>query len=87
MNFKNFSMYYVIIEKSTNLAVAVVVIRPGVSRTLLHFGSPNDSHYKDTKAWWCLFLVMNSTKLFKETEKKFSVNHRTNLSSHTPAVT
>lgn len=49
-------MYYVIIEKSIKLTMAKAVTSHGV----LHFGSPNDSHHKDTKAWWCLFLVMNS---------------------------
>lgn len=50
-------MYLFIIEKSIKLAMAKVVSSHG----FLHFGSPNDSHHKATKAWWVVLLLgMNS---------------------------
>lgn len=58
--FLTFSMYYLIIDLLNLLWLQLVVLRPRVSSTLLHFGFPNNSHYKDTKVWWCLFLVVNS---------------------------
>lgn len=64
-----------------------VVPRPGVSSTLLHFGSPSDHRHKDTKAQQCLFGVMNSILGTVEGDIKFSATHRANLSSQTLALT